>query len=284
ILQFAILEQLMQPNALRIGLIGKKLSHSASPLIHHLFMQESKQPGYYHLLEATNEIRANTLIKRIMEYEFSGLNITFPYKTSVIPILDSLNDDAHSVQAVNTIHMKNGKLLGCNTDISGFTSFMKNHDLHKYNKAMILGAGGASRAVCASLIQLGIEIIVVSRNSKRINEFPEELRSQISFTTPGNIDYKQDVEIYINATPLGLEDNDPREFVQIPSQVKVVIDLLYHRNDTIMVKEVKSSGIEAYDGKEMLFNQAADSYEIWTGSTLDLPSIFKQFIMEFDSE
>jgi len=61
-----------------------------------------------------------------------------------------------------------------------------------------------------------------------------------------------------------------------------VIDLLYHRNDTIMVREVKSSGIEAYDGKEMLFNQAADSYEIWTGSTLDSQSIFKQFIMEFD--
>ncbi|MCE7736509.1 MAG: type I 3-dehydroquinate dehydratase [Candidatus Heimdallarchaeota archaeon] len=280
ILSYSLLENLTHTNKVMLGLIGHHLEHSLSPRIQQIFLDNVQQFGYYHLLEVNNPQRANQLITGLFELDFSGLNITFPYKTSVLDILDNISEEAANIRAVNTIKEVNGKLNGFNTDISGFSNFLREHNLHKLDSAIVIGAGGASRAITQSLIQENINVQVVTRSTRGHEHFKGDLDSQISLKIKSEISERLKGDIYINATPLGLKGEDPRGFIELPKNVKVVVDLLYDKKDTKFIRGVKQQGIEAYDGKEMLFNQAFDSFKIWTDVKLERKQLFNQFLKE----
>ncbi|MHA2097223.1 MAG: type I 3-dehydroquinate dehydratase [Candidatus Kariarchaeaceae archaeon] len=276
----SLLERLSHPDCVMLGLIGQHLNHSLSPTIHQIFLEKSKLDGYYHLLEASNSNRACQSIIKLLEYGFRGFNVTFPYKSSVLNILDYISDEVKSIEAVNTIKEHNGKLQGFNTDISGFSSFLREHNLHKFDSAIIIGSGGGSRAVSQALLHENIETQIISRSDKSFENFPSELSSQVSFMSKSEISKPLHADIYINATPLGLKGEDPRDFFDIPKNTKVVIDLLYDKNDTKFIRNMKIQGIEAYDGKHMLFNQAAESFKIWTNNTVKKRDLFEIFLKE----
>lgn len=280
IIQYNILDELKQTESLMLGLVGCNLSHSLSPRIHNILLQSNRTIGYYHLLEVSNQDRANNLISELSNFDFNGFNITIPYKKSVIDILDYVDSVAENLQAVNTINISNGKFYGYNTDITGFSRFLRNNNLHKLEDAIVLGAGGASRAICQSLIQEGISVSVITRSINRFDEFPKNLKSQINLILRSEIPKQMKSEIFINTTPLGLKGEDPRDFVDLPTNVQAVVDLLYHKNDTLFVQKIKNLGIEAYDGKEMLFNQAVDSFKIWTNKTINHKDLYLQFLKE----
>ncbi|OLS20646.1 MAG: Shikimate dehydrogenase [Candidatus Heimdallarchaeota archaeon LC_2] len=280
IIPYQVLDVLSQSNTLMLGLVGGNISHSLSPLIHNILMKTTKLSGYYHLLEANNSNRANNMVRKLINYDFTGFNITIPYKKSIIKILDQIDHVAENIQAVNTINIVNGKLFGFNTDITGFSRFLREHNLHKLEGALVLGAGGASRAICQSLIQEGVSVSIVTRSEKRFNEFPKDLRSQINLISKSDFSNKMRAELYINTTPLGLKGEDPRDFVELPINIQAVIDLLYHENENTFVQKIKNKGIEAYDGKEMLFNQAADSFQIWTNKMVKKKDLYNQFLKE----
>lgn len=280
ILSYSLLEGLTDSKRLMLGLIGQNLNHSLSAKIHQIFLHYTKKIGYYHLLEANTARQANELISGLFERNFNGLNITFPYKNTIIDILDSMSSEATKINTVNTVKKVDGKLKGFNTDITGFSAFLRNHNLHKLDSAVILGAGGASRAVSQALIQENIDVQVITRGIGRHAQFTNIFGSEISIKQKSDIVKTLKADMYINATPLGLKGEDPQKFLNLPNNTKVVIDLLYEANDTKFIRAVKKQGIEAYDGKEMLFNQALDAFEIWTDTKLDREPTFNRFISE----
>jgi len=232
------------------GLIGKSLSHSFSEsYFTNKFQKEGITNTEYKKFELSNISEFPDLIKN---NQLSGINVTIPYKESIIPFLDELTPQAKTIGAVNTIQFKGDKLIGHNTDIIGFlqsiSPILKGRD-----KALILGNGGAAKAVENALKTLNIERKTVSRNSL-FNYL--DINSEI-------IGY---YDIIINTTPLGAYPNTA-EFPQIPyndlNKKHLLFDLIYNPKETEFLRFGKAKGSEIKNGLEMLQIQAEESWNIW---------------------
>ena len=231
------------------GLIGKDLSHSFSAkYFNEKFIKEEIDAQYLNF-ELKNISEFPTLIKK---QKLSGINITIPYKESIIPFLDKLSNEAKEIGAVNTVEFIDGKLAGHNTDIIGFTQSII-PILKGRNKALILGNGGAAKAIRLALRKLNIKYKIVSRNS--------------SFDYPDIT--KQDTvshNIIINTTPLG---TNPKinDFPKIPynylNKNHLLFDLIYNPSETKFLKYGKEKKSTIKNGLEMLHIQAETSWNIW---------------------
>ena len=152
----------------KYGLIGKSLSHSFSKRYFNSFFSKNNIKAVYNEFEI-NEIHR---VQSILNSDISGLNVTIPYKESVIPFLDEISSEAKEIGAVNTIKILNGKNIGYNTDVFGFHQSIKPFLTNKHEKAIVLGTGGASKAVAYVLNKIGIEVFFVSRTPDyRLNQF-----------------------------------------------------------------------------------------------------------------
>jgi len=243
-------------NNLICGLIGGKLGHSQSPLLHKIFRKQLDIFGFYHLLEIKNIGDLEYIMDKLKLLSFNGVNVTFPFKNKIKSNLNS----------VNTIKYDNLEIKHYNTDISGFKKFYEFHvepDHSNLNKFLIFGGGGASISICKALLDLGKEVIIVNRTN--INDkWPKSLISQVKYYTLDNYELNENIDIYINATTLGHNGENPADFLSVPNEVKMVIDINYNNDKTELVKYCKKNSIPAYDGKLMLFHQAADAFEIWS--------------------
>ena len=231
------------------GLIGKDLSHSFSAKYFNKKFFKEEIDAQYLNFELNNISEFPTLIR---EQKLSGLNVTIPYKESIIPFLDELSNEAKEIGAVNTIEFIDGRLAGHNTDIIGFTQSII-PILEGKNKALILGSGGAAKAVALALRKLNIKYKTVSRNS--------------------SLDYsnltKQDTvshNIIINTTPLGTNPNI-YDFHKIHynylNKNHLLFDLIYNPPETKFLKYGKSKNSTIKNGLEMLHIQAETSWKIW---------------------
>ena len=187
----------------------------------------------------------------------AGLNVTIPYKETIIPYLDSLSEKASQIGAVNVIRFtKKGKLKGYNSDYFGFKKALKPLLQEHHKKALILGTGGASKAVAFALEELDIISSFVSRDAQ-VNTIPYE---RINETTFDNF------QIIINTTPLGTSPNT-KEFPPIPYQYftakHIAFDLIYNPEETQFLKKAKKRGAVTKNGMEMLVFQAEKAWEIW---------------------
>ena len=232
------------------GLIGKSLSHSFSEsYFTNKFQKEGITNAEYKKFELSNISEFPDLIKN---NQLSGINVTIPYKESIIPFLDELTPQAKTIGAVNTIQFKGDKLIGHNTDTIGFlqsiSPILKGRD-----KALILGNGGAAKAVKNALKTLNIEHKTVSRNSL-FNYL--DINSKI-------IGY---YVIIINTTPLGTYPNTT-EFPQIPynylNKKHLLFDLIYNPKETEFLRFGKAKNCSIKNGLEMLEIQAESSWNIW---------------------
>ena len=231
------------------GLIGKSLEHSfSSQYFNEKFFKEEIDAQYLNF-KLNNISELQTLITK---QELSGLNVTLPYKESIIPFLYEISIEAKEIGAVNTIEFINGKLIGHNTDIIGFTQSIF-PILEFRNRALILGNGGSALAVKLALKKLNIKYKTVSRNS--------------SFDYPDIT--KQDTvshNIIINTTPLG---TNPRinDFPKIPynylNKNHLLFDLIYNPTETKFLKYGKTKGSKIKNGLDMLQIQAEESWNIW---------------------
>lgn len=232
------------------GLIGKSLAHSfSSKYFEEKFLKEGITDVQYLNFELKNISDFTQLTE---ENKLSGLNVTIPYKESIIPFLDELNEEAKAIGAVNTICFKNKKLIGYNTDYLGFMSSIQ-PILKGRNKAIVLGNGGAAKAIKYALHQLNIEYKIIHRNT--------------SFTS---LDEKEQIYSYyniiINTTPIGSypETND---FPKIPykylNKNHLLFDLIYNPNETKFLTYGKTKNAETKNGLQMLQIQAEESWNIW---------------------
>ena len=242
------------------GLIGYPLSHSFSQnYFEEKFRKEKITDCYYHTFPIKKLNHLPELIK--MNPELLGLNVTIPYKEEVIKYLDYIDPEAKIIGAVNTIKVekKNNKinLSGYNTDYYGFYEFINTKVKSPYPKALILGTGGAAKAVGFALKKLRMDHLFVSRKPTLENQISyKEIVSEIV----------QSYQLIINATPVGMFP-EVSSFPAFPfgyiSRDHLIIDLIYNPAETIFLKRAKEKGAQVFNGLEMLHLQAERSWEIW---------------------
>lgn len=238
---------------MRLGLIGLKLGHSFSKAFFAQKFESEGIRGSYDLLELENLEGF-----RDLSGNYDGLNVTIPYKARIIPLLDELDPTAEKVGAVNTIRINNGKLKGYNTDVIGFEqSLLHFINTSEVKKALILGTGGASKAVSFILNKLNIDHLFVSRNSEGKNALAYR-----------EIDQKllNSCQLIVNTTPVGMYPNT-KEKPAIPFDSlngQWIYDLIYNPEVTEFMKNASKKNCRVKNGWEMLRIQAEASYEIWT--------------------
>ena len=240
------------------GLLGYPLGHSFSRNYFNNKFEAEDIDAEYINFEIPD---INMLMEVISEYyNLNGLNVTIPYKEQVIPFLDELDEDAANIGAVNVIkiiHINNDLILkGYNSDVVGFCDSISPLIKPHMKKALILGTGGAAKAVCYGLKKLGIESQFVSRK-----------KTENTITYPEiNKDIIDEHHIIVNTTPLGMYpnvDDCPDIPYELLTEKHLCYDLLYNPDETLFMKNAKGYGATVKNGLEMLLLQAFVSYEIW---------------------
>lgn len=231
------------------GLIGEKLGHSYSKIIH------EKLADYKYDLNPLTKDEFQFFMER---RDFKAINVTIPYKEKVIPYLDEIDDNAKMIGAVNTIVNTNGKLVGHNTDFSGFLYMIQNNKVEIHDKkVLVLGNGGASKAVVAVLKSLGAQdIILVSRSIRDNTITYDECYASHS-----------DGQVIVNATPVGMYPNIDVSPIDLSTftQCEAVLDLIYNPLKTKLLLQAENLGIKAVNGLEMLVAQAKYAVEFFLG-------------------
>lgn len=235
------------------ALIGKSLAHSFSKdFFTAYFKQEHINAAYSNLELSTIEEFVN------FRNRFDGFNVTIPYKEAIMEFLDEFSDEALEIGAVNTIKVENSKLIGYNTDAFGFHQLIKPFLTNKHERAMILGTGGASKAVDFVLKGLGVSTVFIARNPKRNNEF--------SYNDINDNMIKA-CKLIVNCTPVGMYPNSDT-LIKLPYDSlgtdHLVVDLIYNPEQTRFLIEAKHSGATTLNGEGMLKAQALKAYELWT--------------------
>lgn len=236
------------------GLIGKNIGHSFSKkYFTERFEKDNLDFSYQNFdietIEQFPEIIRNNP-------DLAGLNVTIPYKETIIPYLDKLSKKAARIGAVNTIRFKNGKLKGYNTDCFGFEESLYPLLQAHHKKALILGTGGASKAVAFALGQLDILYTFVSRQADG-NTIGYD---RINATTFDNY------QIVINCTPLGMSpnvENCPALPYEYFTAKHIAYDLIYNPEETLFLKQARKNGAVTKNGHEMLILQAEKAWKIW---------------------
>ena len=185
-----------------------------------------------------------------------GMNVTIPYKQAIIPFLDGLSDEAQQIGAVNCVSFKNGKKIGYNTDAFEFekTLLINKKDHHK--KALILGTGGASKAIAYALRSLKIEYDFVSRNPDEFQIYYDELNAELF----------EEYTIIINTTPVGTFpniDESPNLDYSLFTKKHIAFDLVYNPEESLFLKQAKANNATTKNGYEMLVFQAEKAWKIW---------------------
>lgn len=235
------------------GLIGEKLGHSYSKDIHEMLADYT-----YDICPLSKEE-----FKTFMEkQEFRAINVTIPYKQDVIPYLYEMDDNAAAIGAVNTIVNKDGKLYGHNTDFSGFLYMLKKHNISvQGKKCVVLGDGGASKAVVAVLKKSGAkEIIIV-----------DIVKTEAAITYEELFEKHTDAEIIANTSPVGMypkSDASPVDLTKFPA-CEAVADVIYNPLETKLITQAKSLGMTGVNGLEMLVAQALYAIEFFLDTKLD---------------
>ena len=251
---------------MKCGLLGRHLGHSYSPHIH-------KMLGDYSY--ALFEVEPEDLEHFLKSNDFDGLNVTIPYKKTVIPYCSTLSPQAKALGAVNTIiRDSDGHLIGHNTDYFGFSSLLKLTGISvSGKKVLILGSGGAS-ATCASVLQEeNANAIIISRSGE--NHY-------------GNLHFHKDASLIVNATPVGMYPQNgktPIDLAQFP-QLEGVIDLIYNPARTQLLLDAEARGIKAVNGLWMLVAQAKESAQWFTGREISddtIPEIYNALTKEMEN-
>ena len=265
-----------------LGLIGYPLKHSLSPIIHRAAFDYCGLDGTYSLYPILpSDLQGlSFLLEKIRNKEINGLNVTIPHKQMVIPLLDELTTTAQNIGAVNTIFMKENKLIGDNTDAPGFLAHLyaflgtEAEGSEAMKNALVLGAGGAARAVTYSLIHDGWNVVLAARRIEQaqslIDQFPDHQShlTCIDLHPDAFQSIAPDQRLVINATPVGMfpnsDDSPWPNGVPFPPQA-AFYDLVYNPRETKFVHNARTAGLQAITGMGMLVEQAALAFEIWTG-------------------
>jgi len=253
-----------------LGVIGDPIEHSLSPIMHNAAIAQMKIDFAY----VAFRIRSSDLETAIAGFnavDLQGFSVTIPHKQAIIPLLSDITDVAKAIGAVNTVWKNDRGWSGTNTDIVGFIAPLKDRSWHQ-SIALILGSGGAARAVVAGCAELGFaEIHVVGRNAEKLQDFAKTwtLNSLSVHTWDQLSEILPQADLVVNTTPIGMSpqvDQSPlsEEQAEQIRSTAIAYDLIYVPNPTRFLRQAQQRGAEAIDGLEMLVQQGAAALEIWT--------------------
>lgn len=237
----------------KYGLIGKSLSHSFSKsFFEHFFVENQIKASFQNFeLNAINEVG------KVFEQNLKGCCVTIPYKEQIIPFLDQLSDEANEIGAVNVIRFDGSKKIGHNSDAFGFQQSIKPFLTNKHERAIVLGTGGASKAVTYVLRKIGIDVIFVTRNPLSDKEFSYADVNENMISA---------CKLIVNCTPLGTFPN-VNDKIELPYQFlgeeHLVVDLIYNPEKTPFLKTAELNGATILNGSSMLKHQALKAWEVW---------------------
>ena len=241
--------------------IGNPIEHSLSPKLHNYWLKKNNIDAVYDKKQL-NEVDIYNIILEVKSGKIDGINVTVPFKQSVIPFLDELTPLAKEAQSVNTIFKENNKIIGHNTDIGGFELALKyiNYDV-KDKKIFILGAGGVVPSIILSLKKMGVSRIILSNRTKKKAEDLKKIYQDIEIVDWGKID---DFNIIINATSVGLKSDDEikLDYTDIGPN-KLFYDVIYNPKQTNFLSKAKKFGNQIENGKMMFIYQAHQAFAIW---------------------
>jgi len=241
--------------------IGNPIKHSLSPKLHNHWLKENNIDALYDK-EELKESDISEIIKQVKRDKINGINVTVPFKKSVISFLDQLSPLAKEVQSVNTIFKRDNKVIGDNTDVVGFEKGLKhiNYDV-KNKKIFILGAGGVVPSIILALKRLGAAKIILSNRTKKK---AEDIKKNFSYVEIINWGENVDFDMIINATSLGLkkEDRIELDFSKIGTN-KLFYDVIYNPSKTNFLLKGEELGNKIENGKMMFIYQAQMAFKIW---------------------
>jgi len=246
----------------RFGLIGRNISYSLSKKIHEGIARMNGYRLVYDIYDCETELDVIARLNQLRQGSIKGLNVTIPYKESVMRYCDRLTDTAKEIGAVNTLYMIDNELVGDNTDYYGFIKLLNLYHVNPKGKvSYILGSGGAAKAVNYALKSLGAKPVVVSRDKERIKD---------QFQLVANyevLDIVPQIDIMVNTTPIGTSPRGDQMPVSksIAQKTVVAIDLIYNPKETALMKTA-SFGI---GGATMLVGQAMKAQAIWLDRVID---------------
>jgi shikimate dehydrogenase len=277
----------------QLGLIGYPLGHSLSPKIHTAALKACGLQGNYSLfpIHPDDKQGLEELLNRVRSGDIHGLNVTIPHKQNVIEFLDELTPTAQAIGAVNTIYMRDNRPIGDNTDAPGFLADLKKFvnketgiQVNTYastqvdKNALILGAGGSARAVVYALANDGWHVAIAARRTEQAQQLansflPHKLPiTNYDFPHFSTFGFAQGMlstfRLIVNTTPLGMApntDHSPLPENTNLAQHTFIYDLVYNPRETKLVRNARSQGLHAITGLGMLIEQAALSFELWTG-------------------
>jgi len=275
-----------------LGIIGHPISHSMSPIMHNIALNDLNLDYVYIAFDVIPKNLKNAL-KGMKALNIHGLNITIPHKESVIPYLDKVDSLAQKIGAVNTLKLTNDRLFGKNTDAAGFKQALNDAEINPSGlDVLIIGSGGAAKAVSYSLIESVNRLTIFNRTKQNadqlVNTLKKDSKSQIiakklnEFNLANEI---KNIDLLINATPVGMYPSHHESVVSPDMFHKdmTVFDLIYNPLETQLIKDAKIAGCKTLNGLDMLINQGALAFEWWTKKKPNT-NLMKRKIIEILSE
>ncbi len=255
-----------------VGLFGRPVAHSLSPLMHNAAFEYQQLPFAYAAFEIQND-QVKEAVEAIRALGMRGVNVTIPHKVAVMPYLDRIDPLAERIGAVNTIVNEQGELIGYNTDGAGFVrSLVEETEIELRDLTItMLGAGGAARAVACTLAEAGVQKInIVNRSLGRAETLASFLSPMVAVEVLPFTQAKEAVaesSLLINTTSIGMFPHMEEMPVESEClrQDLIVSDLIYNPLETKLIQQAKERGAVHHSGVGMFINQGALAYELWTG-------------------
>ena len=267
------------------AVVANPIKHSVSPFIHNSAFEATNTNGVYLAWEVEATDLAET-VANIRRYQMYGINLSMPYKEQVIPYLDQLSEEACLIGAVNTVVNREGTLIGYNTDGKGFFKSLPSFKISR-KRLVLLGAGGAAKAILAQAILDGvsqISVFVRSSSMEKTRPYLEKIQNATGFRVDlfalEDVQELQDsitqADLLVNATSVGMDGSSqpiPTSIV-LPEKL-MVADVIYQPFETPFLKWAKNQGNQSINGLGMLLYQAAEAFELWTGKEMPTDQIWE---------
>ena len=267
------------------AVVANPIKHSISPFIHNSAFEATNTNGVYLAWEVDATELAET-VANIRRYQMYGINLSMPYKEQVIPYLDQLSEEARLIGAVNTVVNQEGTLIGYNTDGKGFFKSLPSFKISR-KRMVLLGAGGAAKAILAQAILDGvsqISVFVRSSSMEKTRPYLEKIQNATGFRV--DLFALEDVQelqnsisqadLLVNATSVGMDGSSqpiPTSIV-LPDKL-LVADVIYQPFETPFLKWARNQGNQSINGLGMLLYQAAEAFELWTGKEMPTDQIWE---------
>jgi len=274
------------------GVIGDPIEHSLSPTIHNVAFNHLKL-DFVFLAFHVKAADLENAVRGMRGLGIHGLNVTMPHKSTVIGCLDEVDSTVQFLGSANTILNKDGKLSGFNTDGVGALKALQENGVElSERKVLLLGAGGAAKAIAFSLAQEVGELAILNRASEKAKELAETLRRMFNCEVVGSelspdaiAENLRDSDVLVNATSVGMKPNLSQSIVA-PQWLRsdlTVMDIVYNPVETKLAKDAKAAGAKVISGVEMLIYQGAASFEIWTGRSAPIKVMRKAALNKLSS-